>query len=71
MANNETHTYSLAKDIFNNAALKEDILLSIEAANVSIFRKHLSEMIKRKESNKRFTTRFVLNKNKLKIIRIE
>jgi hypothetical protein len=66
---NETSTYKKAKEIFNTAELKKDLVLDIEAINVPIFRKHLSEMIKRQDSPKRFVSR-LLNKNQIKVIRI-
>ena len=70
MAQDETITYTQAKHVFNNAELKKDIVLQIDKINVPVFRKHLSEMIKRKESGKRFASR-LLNNNQLKVIRIE
>jgi len=69
MATDLTGTYQQAKDVFNNAGLKDDVIISIDYGNVKIFRKHLSELIKRSGSNKRFTTRIIDNDN-LKIIRI-
>jgi hypothetical protein len=71
MAANKTYTYQLAKDIFNTASLKEDNYLSIYPEHISIFRKHLSELIKRKQSNARFTSRYLLDKNQLLVIRIK
>jgi len=70
MSKDETFTYQQAKYIFNTAELKQDIVLDIDCNNVATFRKHLSEMIKRKESAKRFASR-LLNNNQIKVIRIE
>ena len=70
MAMDKTYTYQQAKHVFNNAVLKDKIILDIEQDNFKIFRKHLSEMIKRKESTKRFSSR-LLNNNQIKVYRIE
>ena len=70
MATDTTGTYQQAKYVLNSAILKDDIILNIPADDVKIFRKHLSELIKRQQSGKRFTSR-LLNKNQLKVIRIE
>ncbi len=70
MSTDQTYTYQQAKHVFNTAQLKQDIILDIEQNNVATFRKHLSEMIKRKESYKRFASR-LLNNNQIKVIRIE
>lgn len=70
MAANETGTYQQAKEVLNSAILKDDIVINIPANDVKIFRKHLSELIKRQQSGKRFTSR-LLNNNQLKVIRIE
>jgi hypothetical protein len=67
MAIDETYTYTQAKNVFDTLDLFETALIKVK--NVPIFRKHLSEMIKRKESEKRFTT--TLNKNQLEVIRIK
>jgi len=68
MSTNITNTYRQAKDIFNNADLFNTII--IEAKSIAIFRKHLSEMIKRQHSDKRFTST-LLDNNKLEVIRIK
>ena len=70
MAKDETYTYSQAKHIFNNAELKADIIIDMQHSYAATFRKHLSEMIKRQQSGKRFTSR-LLNNNRIKVIRIE
>jgi len=70
MATNQTYTYQQAKDVLNSAILKEDIVLNIDSKHVNIFRKHLSELIKRQQSSKRFTSRLLKN-NQLKVIRID
>lgn len=69
MANNITNTYELAKKVFECLSLKEDTVINVSGSNVRIFRKHLSEMIKRKKSNCRFATRRI--GDDLKIIRIQ
>ena len=69
MATDLTGTYQQAKEVFSDAVLKRDLIIDIDAGNVRIFRKHLSELIKRNESNKRFTSRLLEN-NQLKVIRI-
>lgn len=68
MANNTTNTYGQAKDIFNSSDLFKTNI--IEVKNASIFRKHLSEMIKRQRSDKKFTST-LLDKNQLEVIRIK
>jgi hypothetical protein len=50
MASNISNTYQLAKQIFETLALKEDIVIQLEYKDLPLFRKHLSEMIKRKKS---------------------
>ena len=69
MANNATNTYQQAKHIFETLGLKEDVTLDVPIENVSIFRKHLSEMIKRKKSSNKYATRAL--ENTVKIIRIQ
>jgi predicted nucleic acid-binding protein len=68
MANDITGTYQQAKDVFNTLALHE--VATITTTDKAIFRKHLVEMQKRKQSNKRFATRNNGN-NSVKITRIE
>lgn len=70
MAADQTATYQQAKYAFNSIGLNDNEVLYIDADNYKIFRKHLSEMIKRKESSKRFASRS-LNKNQIKVFRIE
>ena len=69
MAQDKTQTYQLAKNVFVTLGLKEDTLLDIKREDVRIFRKHLSEMIKRQQSNNKYATRLV--SNKVKVIRIQ
>ena len=68
MATNETYTYQQAKQVFCDLDLFESITLNVQS--VSIFRKHLSEMIKRKASDKKFSSS-LLDKNQLEVIRIK
>lgn len=68
MANDITGTYQQAKDVFNTLSLHE--VATITTTDKAIFRKHLVEMQKRKQSNKRFATRNNGN-NSVKITRIE
>ncbi len=68
MANDITGTYQQAKDIFNGLSLHD--IATIEVSNKATFRKHLVEMQKRQQSNKRFATRNI-DKNSIKITRIE
>ena len=68
MSKDTTGTYQQAKDIFNGLSL-HDIAI-IKVSNKATFRKHLVEMQKRKQSNKRFATRNNGN-NSVKITRIE
>jgi len=68
MANDITGTYQQAKDVFNTLALHD--VATITTTDKAIFRKHLVEMQKRKQSNKRFATRNNGN-NSVKITRIE
>ena len=69
MAQDISNTYQQAKTIFNTLGLKEDILLAIEESNIKLFRKHLSEMIKRQQSGNRYATRLI--GDKVKIVRIQ
>jgi hypothetical protein len=69
MAKNETSTYHHAKVIFDTLGYKEDAILPLFQPNVRLFRKHLSEMIKRQKSSKKFASRLV--PDGLKITRIE
>lgn len=69
MAYDTTNTYQQAKTIFNSLGLKEDTELDIPETDIKIFRKHLSEMIKRQQSGNRYATRFV--GNRVKVIRIQ
>jgi len=73
MSRDETYTYQQAKHVFNSLDLFKTINITIDNTNTKsmrIFRKHLSEMIKRKQSEKRFTTTS-LNKNQIEVIRIK
>jgi hypothetical protein len=70
MAKDSTGTYQQAKSVLDGARLKQDIVIDIPEQDVKIFRKHLSELIKRRKINTRFASR-ILNKNQLKVIRIE
>lgn len=69
MAQDTTNTYQQAKTIFNSLGLKEDTFLDIDEINVKLFRKHLSEMIKRQGSSNRYATRYV--GEKVKVVRIQ
>jgi hypothetical protein len=69
MATDQTNTYQDAKLVFNSLGLKEDTSIHISEEHIPLFRKHLSEMIKRQKSNNRYATRFT--GNKLTIIRIQ
>lgn len=68
MAHNLTNTYQQAKQIFETLGLKEDTMLDIPIENISIFRKHLSEMIKRKKSSNKYATRIM--GSSVKVVRI-
>ena len=70
MGTDSTGTYSQAKQIFDSLDHLEYTTIKIDSSIVPIFRKHLVEMQRRKGSAKRFATR-ILNKNQLKITRIE
>jgi hypothetical protein len=56
---NATDTYSQAKQVFDTLGVKEEIVLPIQRDNIRLFRKHLSEMIKRRQSTNRYATRVV------------
>lgn len=62
------NTYQQAKDIFNSIDLFGSAI--IEVKNVAVFRKYLSEMIKRQQSDKKFTS-ILLNKTQIEVIRIK
>ncbi len=70
MAINETNTYQQAKDVLNSLNLKQDTTIDIDSNNVKIFRKHLSELIKRQQLPYKFASR-LLDNNQLMIIRIK
>ncbi len=69
MGLDQTNTYQYAKEIFNTLGVKDDTEIQIPEQNVKVFRKHLSEMIKRQQSSNRYASRYT--DNKLKIIRIQ
>jgi hypothetical protein len=69
MSTNTTNTYSIAKHIFDTLGLKEDTIVPVPPANLKIFRKHLSEMIRRQKSNNKYATR--LAGDSVKVIRIQ
>ena len=59
MAHNETNTYQYAKQVFTTLALNDKVTLPIPEDNLKIFRKHLSEMIKRKHSSNLYASRMM------------
>ena len=69
MSNNTTNTYSIAKHIFETLGLKEDTTAPVHPDNLKVFRKHLSEMIKRQKSNNKYATRLV--GDRVMVIRIQ
>lgn len=69
MAYDKSNTYQQAKNVFNTLGLKEDTNLSISKNDIKIFRKHLSEMIKRQQSANRYATRSA--GDSVKVIRIQ
>ena len=54
-----SNAYSQAKQIFDTLAIKEEIVLPIQRDSIKLFRKHLSEMIKRRQSTNRYASRVV------------
>jgi pyrimidine operon attenuation protein/uracil phosphoribosyltransferase len=70
MAHNQTNTYQVAKTIFQTLALKEDTYIDIPKEDIKLFRKHLSEMIKRQQSTNKYATRDA-GLSGVKVIRIE
>lgn len=54
-----TQTYSQAKQVFDTLGIKEEVVLPIQRDAIKLFRKHLSEMIKRRQSTNRYATRVV------------
>jgi hypothetical protein len=69
MAHNKTETYQKAKNVFTTLGLKEDVYLDIRQDDIKIFRKHLSEMIKRQQSANKYATRLI--NDRVKVIRIQ
>lgn len=69
MAQDITNTYGIAKQVFTTLGLKEDTFVSVPKEHIKVFRKHLSEIIKRQKSNNRYASRYV--DNGVKIIRIQ
>ena len=69
MAQNLTNTYQIAKMVFDTLGHKEDMILDIDEVKLPIFRKHLSEMIKRQQSSFKYATRII--GNKVKVFRIQ
>ena len=71
MSTDQTYTYQQAKHVFTTLDLFKTINIKVDSSDYTkIFRKHLSEMIKRKQSDKRFTTTS-LNENQIEVIRIK
>lgn len=70
MAHNQSNTYQSAKIIFQTLGLKEDTYISIPKEDIKLFRKHLSEMIKRQQSSNKYATRDA-GASGIKVIRIE
>jgi hypothetical protein len=70
MAKDSTGTYQQAKSVLDGARLKQDIVIDIPEQDVKIFRKHLSELIKRQQLPYKFASR-LLDNNQLMIIRIK
>lgn len=70
MAHNQTNTYQVAKTIFQTLGLKEDTYIQIPKEDIKLFRKHLSEMIKRQQSSNKYATRDA-GSSGVKVIRIE
>lgn len=71
MASNTTGTYKQAKDIYNNTALMQDVIITVIDSNiVRIFRKHLSEFEYRQKQGKQFTSK-ILDETRLLVKRIK
>jgi len=66
----ETGLYSQAKEVFYSLAVMKDTFIQVnDEREAKIFRKHLLELVKRKQVNYRYATR-LLN-SKLRVIRIK
>lgn len=70
MAYNTTNTYQYAKQIFETLGVKEDIVINISVEYKAIFRKHLSEIVRRQQSANRYTTRQI-SENSMMVVRIK
>ena len=71
MSKDTTGTYQQAKDIYNNAGLMQDNIITIQGANiVRIFRKHLTEFEYRNKLGKQFTSK-ILDETRVLVKRIK
>lgn len=57
MAHNFTNTYGMAKHIYQSLELNANVDIDIEIAHIKIFRKHLSEIVRRQKSSNKYITR--------------
>lgn len=69
MSKNKTGTYQLAKDVYNSLSVNEKVFYTLDKFRSRIFRKHLSEMTKRKKTANKYVTRF--DGKNIMIMRIE
>ena len=70
MSKDITGSYAKAKDVFLSLEFGNQEVISINDDHLKIFRKHLSEFIKRKNSDKLFYSR-QLGKNRVLVGRIK
>lgn len=57
MAQNYTNTYGVAKHIYQSLEVNNNVDIDIEIEHIKIFRKHLSEIIRRQKSSNKYITR--------------
>jgi hypothetical protein len=69
MSTDQTNTYQQAKQVFLTLGFREDTSVDIPEHHLKIFRKHLSEMVKRQKSSNKYATR--AENGKVFIVRIQ
>jgi len=57
MSKDVTGTYQLAKDAYNRLSVNKKVYYQLDKTHSQLFRKHLLEMVKRKNSGEKYVTR--------------
>jgi hypothetical protein len=69
MATDQTGTYQLAKSLYGSLKVNQRKNIKLSEYEAKILRKHLLEMVKRKETGERYVTRH--DKDSLMIMRLQ